>query len=141
MASSIENFYPRPSKELLCEAFMGKHLKELPTPAAVLDRAIVERNCCQMLDSCKSLGVRFRAHVKTHKVISSSFSCSLVQQPIRSKLSCAQSASLVHFRYVGPWSVKKGRMYQRFVVHRHYALAVHLLNGFRSNARTLNILQ
>lgn len=67
MASSIQDFYPRPSKPSLYQAFVGKHLSELPTPAAILDRAIVERNCRQMLDSCESLGVRFRAHVKTHK--------------------------------------------------------------------------
>ena len=47
---------------------IGKHLAQIPMPAAVLDRAVVKRNCDQMLDACRDLGVKFRPHIKTHKV-------------------------------------------------------------------------
>ena len=60
--------YPVPSKAQLQAQFVGRDLGDVPTPAAVLDRAIVQRNCIQMLEACKALGVRFRPHVKTHKV-------------------------------------------------------------------------
>ena len=73
MDSFSQDFYPRPSKESLCNLLVGKHLSDVPTPAAILDRAVVERNCRQMLNCCKSLGVRLRAHVKTHKVTLPSF--------------------------------------------------------------------
>lgn len=58
--------------------YIGKILRQIPTPSAVLDRAIVARNCAFMLDACagpdgkesarRGLGVGFRAHVKSHKV-------------------------------------------------------------------------
>ena len=61
-------FYPRPSLDTLKQAFVGKQLGQAPTPAAIVDRAVVVRNCSQMLKACQTLGVQFRAHVKTHKV-------------------------------------------------------------------------
>ena len=39
----------------------------MPTPAVILDRAIVQRNCDAMLNACAELGVGFRPHVKSHK--------------------------------------------------------------------------
>ena len=50
------------------QVLVGKHLRDMPTPAAVVDRAVVQRNCEQMLDACSALQVYFRPHVKTHKV-------------------------------------------------------------------------
>jgi len=47
---------------------IGKQLSQLPTPAAVLDRAVLKRNCTQMLEACDKLNVLFRPHIKTHKV-------------------------------------------------------------------------
>ena len=61
-------WYPRPSLDTLKQAFVGKNLSQAPTPVAVVDRAVVVRNCSQMLRACQNLGVQFRAHVKTHKV-------------------------------------------------------------------------
>jgi D-serine ammonia-lyase len=46
---------------------VGKNLRDLPCPAAILDIAKVKRNCKQMLDAVTHLGLSFRAHVKTHK--------------------------------------------------------------------------
>lgn len=48
--------------------YVGKKLAELHTPAAILDRTVVKRNCDAMLDVCAQLQVGFRAHVKSHKV-------------------------------------------------------------------------
>lgn len=59
---------PLPSHPSLRQAFIGKNVKHVPTPAAVLDKAIVQRNCLQMLEACKALNVAFRPHIKTHKV-------------------------------------------------------------------------
>ena len=75
----MKALFPLPSHDALCEAFIGKNLKDIPSPAAVLDRAVVERNCLQMLKACETLRVGFRPHVKTHKVQLSPFlvTCSI----------------------------------------------------------------
>ncbi|KAK4690911.1 D-serine ammonia-lyase, partial [Lecanoromycetidae sp. Uapishka_2] len=67
MASASKDLFPCPSKQILEKTFVGKKLSEVSTPAAVLDRAVVGRNCQQMLKACKALNVGFRPHVKTHK--------------------------------------------------------------------------
>ena len=36
--------------------YVGKDLKEIPTPAAVLDLAPIRRNCKAMLEATKALG-------------------------------------------------------------------------------------
>ena len=66
--SSLEN-YPLPSQSSLAAQFVGKRLEDLATPAVVLDRAPIRRNCDAMLQVCKQLGVGFRAHVKSHKTL------------------------------------------------------------------------
>ena len=43
-------------------------IHDAPTPAAIIDRAVVERNCERMQEACQALDVEFRAHTKTHKV-------------------------------------------------------------------------
>lgn len=42
-------------------------LHDLPTPAAVVDLARLDRNCAAMRSRTAQLGVRLRPHVKTHK--------------------------------------------------------------------------
>lgn len=69
MATVSTDLFPRPAKELLVKEFVGKTLQDVPTPAAVLDRNVIQRNCRQMINSCRVLNVSFRAHVKTHKVL------------------------------------------------------------------------
>jgi D-serine deaminase-like pyridoxal phosphate-dependent protein len=49
--------------------FIGHNVADVPKPAAVLDVARARRHCTAMLDTANRLGVSFRAHVKTHKVI------------------------------------------------------------------------
>lgn len=60
--------YPPPTHSSLQLQYVGKHVGDVVTPAAVIDRSVVKRNCNAMLDVCKALGVGFRAHVKSHKV-------------------------------------------------------------------------
>ncbi|KAL7813213.1 putative serine dehydratase domain-containing protein [Trichoderma aethiopicum] len=62
-------FYPPSPKEALAQAFVGKSLREVPTPAAVLNVAAARRNCGRMLEAVGGLGLGWRAHVKTHKTI------------------------------------------------------------------------
>lgn len=61
-----ERLYPSPEHADLA-SFIGQPLSALPTPAAILDRSIVEKNCARLLQATKALGVGFRPHVKTHK--------------------------------------------------------------------------
>lgn len=46
-----------------------KLMFELTTPAFLVNRATVERNCARMLTKARHSGVAFRPHVKTHKTI------------------------------------------------------------------------
>ena len=43
-------------------------LNDVTTPAFLVDRAVLERNCERMLEKARASGVTFRPHVKTHKV-------------------------------------------------------------------------
>ena len=51
-------------------SLIGKRLSDhvVPTPAAVLDRAAVQRNCSNMLAAVEAMQLGWRAHIKTHKV-------------------------------------------------------------------------
>lgn len=60
--------YPSPSKASLELQYLGKQIKDVQAPAAILDAAVIRRNCRLMLETTQQLGVAFRAHVKTHKV-------------------------------------------------------------------------
>jgi D-serine deaminase-like pyridoxal phosphate-dependent protein len=42
---------------------------DLTTPAFLVDRSIVERNCSRMRDKARASGVAFRPHAKTHKTV------------------------------------------------------------------------
>ncbi|KAI0735103.1 hypothetical protein C8Q76DRAFT_610134 [Earliella scabrosa] len=57
----------KPEKQDLVDEYKGKNLDALRTPALIIDRAVFARNCAKMHDLAKSLGARFRAHVKSHK--------------------------------------------------------------------------
>jgi D-serine ammonia-lyase len=59
---------PLPSKAALIQQFVGKSLKEIPLPAAVLDLAAIKRNCNRMTTAIQELGFDFRATVSAHKV-------------------------------------------------------------------------
>ena len=63
------SLYPSVSAAALKLQYVGKQIKDGPAPAAIIDRAVVRRNCNLMLEAAQKLSVGFRAHVKTHKVI------------------------------------------------------------------------
>ncbi|KID92781.1 alanine racemase domain protein [Metarhizium guizhouense ARSEF 977] len=58
--SSIE-LYPTSPKHILAQ-FIGKSIRDVPTPAAVINVAAVRRNCERMLQTCVKLGLDWRAH-------------------------------------------------------------------------------
>ena len=61
---------PMDGLEILTKSFIGQRLEDIQAPAAILDIAVVKRNCALMLHATRTLKVQFRAHVKTHKVSS-----------------------------------------------------------------------
>ncbi|KAF5548842.1 D-serine dehydratase [Fusarium mexicanum] len=58
-----------PPIEELRQFYVGKSIHDVPKPAVILDRARVNRHCQSMLEAVETLGLGFRAHVKTHKTI------------------------------------------------------------------------
>ncbi|XP_060557981.1 D-serine dehydratase-like [Ruditapes philippinarum] len=44
-------------------------IQELETPCMLVDIDRVKRNCQQMIDRCKEMGMELRPHMKTHKTI------------------------------------------------------------------------
>ncbi|RFU30255.1 hypothetical protein B7463_g6090, partial [Scytalidium lignicola] len=65
----MSSFYTVSPKEELSSVYVGKNIHNVPTPAAILDLAVVRRNCERMLGACEALQLEWRAHVKTHKTI------------------------------------------------------------------------
>jgi D-serine deaminase-like pyridoxal phosphate-dependent protein len=51
----------------LTSASASLRLKDLPTPAFVINRHAFEKNCRSMLEMAKDRGLSLRPHVKTHK--------------------------------------------------------------------------
>ena len=51
------------------EAFVGRPLSGLPTPAFVVDLKAVEGNCDRMLSRAKEFGLSLRGPTKTHKTV------------------------------------------------------------------------
>ncbi|KAF2135271.1 uncharacterized protein K452DRAFT_35730 [Aplosporella prunicola CBS 121167] len=49
------------------QQYIGRPAEELPTPAFVLSKPTVERNCQRLHDDVRRLGIGFRPHVKTLK--------------------------------------------------------------------------
>src|SRR5215469_4575544 len=48
-------------------AKIGDRIDDIHTPALLIDLDAFERNVSRMADSAKAMGVRLRAHAKTHK--------------------------------------------------------------------------
>ncbi len=49
------------------QSFIGQPVVNLPTPALVVSRPVVERNITQLHDDVAATGLEFRPHVKTLK--------------------------------------------------------------------------
>ena len=58
-----------PKIDDLRKFYVGKDISKVPKPAVILDKAKMQRHCQSLLNAVDHLGVDFRAHVKTHKVI------------------------------------------------------------------------
>ncbi|CAK9779633.1 hypothetical protein CC85DRAFT_280780 [Cutaneotrichosporon oleaginosum] len=56
-----------PLVSALRDEFVGRPLSSLRTPALLIDRVAFKENCAQMGAKVDALGLRFRAHIKTHK--------------------------------------------------------------------------
>ncbi|KAJ9157570.1 D-serine dehydratase [Pleurostoma richardsiae] len=66
---SSGTFFPVSPSETLKALYVGKSIRDVETPAAIMDVSAAKRNCDRMLDACKSLGLDWRAHIKTHKTV------------------------------------------------------------------------
>lgn len=56
---------PLPDKSALQDAFVGKPLASLRTPALIVDRTRFRNNCERVVKQAKDRGLKFRAHVKS----------------------------------------------------------------------------
>ena len=63
------SYFPIADKEALKKEFVGKSIKDVATPAAVLDLSKMKANCTRMLEASAKLDFGWRAHIKTHKVL------------------------------------------------------------------------
>ncbi|KAL0245445.1 hypothetical protein I308_104571 [Cryptococcus tetragattii IND107] len=61
------SLYSLPSKSALVDEFVGQPLSALRTPALIVDRKKFKDNCERVASNAKERGMKFRAHVKTHK--------------------------------------------------------------------------
>jgi len=50
------------------DQWIGARLADLDTPAPVTDLDIMEANIARQQETCNRLGLRFRPHIKTHKI-------------------------------------------------------------------------
>lgn len=67
-ASQLQTSYPTSNADDLRARYVGKSLQTLDGPQAVLDLAVIRKNCRLMLETVDALNTKFRAHVKTTKV-------------------------------------------------------------------------
>lgn len=67
----ISSLIPLPSTDVLRAKFVGRPINELPTPSILLDKAKLQYNCQQMLQTVQHWDCMFRAHVKTLKTAES----------------------------------------------------------------------
>lgn len=58
-----------PDLDTLRQFYVGQDVSAVPRPAVTLDRAKMRRHCESLSRAVADLGVGFRAHIKTHKVI------------------------------------------------------------------------
>ncbi|KAJ3131299.1 hypothetical protein HDU90_008612 [Geranomyces variabilis] len=71
-SSAAPGVYPmRPSyaKDALLQQYAGLPVSALRSPALLVDRKKVHRNCRELLDAVQRAGLDARVHVKTHKTI------------------------------------------------------------------------
>ncbi|ANB11632.1 D-serine ammonia-lyase DSD1 [Sugiyamaella lignohabitans] len=67
MATFSSAFHPSPDVAALRKQYVGKTLADIPTPAFIVNRKVMKKNCDTMLQRAANMKAAFRAHVKTHK--------------------------------------------------------------------------
>ncbi|EMG45919.1 hypothetical protein SBY92_004572 [Candida maltosa Xu316] len=60
-------YNPIADKQKLVDEYVGKTISDLPTPSLIINKTKYTSNCQHMINNAKSLGVKLRVHVKTHK--------------------------------------------------------------------------
>lgn len=63
------SFYNKPDKTALKNEYVGRKLRDLPTPSVIIDRQKFASNSAKMLQSAQRLAASFRCHIKTHKTM------------------------------------------------------------------------
>ncbi|EME39790.1 hypothetical protein DOTSEDRAFT_74629 [Dothistroma septosporum NZE10] len=100
------SLYPSPSEASLKLQFLGQKIEDVQAPAAIIDAAVVRRNCRLMLETADKLGVSFRAHVKTHKTTE----MSELQVGKDTKSVKLVASTVSEIEHLTPWLLKrKGR--------------------------------
>ncbi|KAN0063431.1 hypothetical protein ACQY0O_004598 [Thecaphora frezii] len=67
MSTQTYSIHPTQPLSALRQQAVGRHLSELRTPALIIDRSIVRRNCHRMQRIAAEWGATLRPHLKTHK--------------------------------------------------------------------------
>ncbi|KAH9486964.1 D-serine dehydratase [Psilocybe cubensis] len=62
-------FLNGPNKQALLDAYVGKPIDSIRTPAIFIDRKLFAHNCANMHKKALDWGATFRAHLKTHKTV------------------------------------------------------------------------
>ncbi|KAK5108626.1 hypothetical protein LTR62_008117 [Meristemomyces frigidus] len=99
MSATALSLCPVANEAALKLEYVGQHLQNVPAPAAIVDVAVVRRNCRLMLEAADAMKVSFRAHIKTHKTIDmTSLQVGEASRPV--KLVASTVAEIEH---VLPW--------------------------------------
>lgn len=110
MSVSNSYHYPKPSEEGLKLQYVSKKLSELPTPAAVIDVAVVRQNCDAMLAAIETIGqLDFRAHVKTHKTTELTELQINGHDPPRNRHVKLVVSTIAEIEHLLPWLLEKKR--------------------------------
>lgn len=105
--------YAQADRDALLAAYLDKEVKDLPSPACLLNRSKIARNCDAMLRNAASLGASFRAHIKTHKTL----------EGVRAQLSDAGHGKIVVSTLMEAYSVLP-LVEEGLVTDLHYGLPV-----------------
>jgi D-serine ammonia-lyase len=93
---STTPYFPPSPRDELARLYVGKSIRNVPMPAAVLDVAVARTNCDRMLAACKSLDLSWRAHVKTHKVCSTPRDFLRTETDLTRRSSSPNSKLVIH---------------------------------------------
>lgn len=94
------------------------NVKQVPKPTAIFDVAKIRKHCNAMLDVTKSLGIGFRAHVKTHKV---SEALQTIVPKVMLNVNLSRQERSQSFNLVTPLKKRNWlyRQLQRFNIYYH----------------------